>query len=79
MTAAPTCPFADGCTPTTGFTGASPFTPKPTAAANLASLRAGEPPFNANPPAADKPAALERRENMPPTPPAAAPPIAKSP
>ncbi len=79
MTADPTCSLADGLPPTTGFAGASPFTPKPIRAANLAPLRAAEPPFDVDPPVPNATAALARRENTPPRPLAAARPIAKSP
>jgi hypothetical protein len=51
----------------------------PQCAADLASLRAAEPPFDVDPPVPNGTAALARRENTPPMPPAAAPPIAKSP
>ncbi len=79
MTAAPTCPFAHGRPPTTGFAGASPFTPKPTRMADLASLRAAEPPFHVHSPVPNRAAALAGREITPPRLLAAARPIAKSP
>jgi hypothetical protein len=79
MTAAPTCPIADGRPPTTGFAGASPFTSKPMRMADLASLRAAEPPFDVEPPVPNAAAALARREITLPRLLAAARPIAKSP
>jgi len=79
MTAVPTHSLTDDRPPTTGFAGASPFAPKPVRAAYLTSIRAAEPPFDVHPKLPNGPAALVRRENTPPTPPAAASPTAKSP
>ena len=79
MTADPTCPVADRRRPTTGFAGRLPVAPKPIRTADLASLRAAQPPFDAHPKVPNGTAALARRENTPPTPPPAVPPIAKSP
>ncbi|HME83043.1 MAG TPA: hypothetical protein VKG91_00420 [Roseiarcus sp.] len=79
MTAAPIRNIPHRRPPTTAFAGAHPFAPKPIRAANLALLRAAEPPFDVDPPVPNTGAALARRENTPPRPLAAARPIAKSP
>jgi len=49
------------------------------AAGDSTALRAAKPPFDADPPVPDGAAAFARGENTPPTPLAAARPIAKSP
>ncbi len=79
MTAAPIPILIDDRSPTTSFAGASAFTPNPASAANLASLRSPEPPFDVDPPVPSGTAAPVRHETPLPAPPATARPIAKSP
>ena len=79
MTAAPIRALTDDRLPTTGFAGRSPVAPKPIRAADIAALRAANPPCDVDPPVPNGTAALAQPENTPPTPLAAAQPNAKSP
>jgi hypothetical protein len=79
MTAGPTCSLTDGLPLTTGFVGRFPFAPKSICAANFASFCSAKPLSRADPQVSAPTAALSQRENTPPTPLAAARPIAKSP
>jgi hypothetical protein len=66
MTATPIHALIDDRSPTKSCAGRSPVAPKPIAAANLASLRAAEPPSDVDPPVPNATAALVQRENTPP-------------
>ena len=78
MTAAPARAIPDLCSPRT-FPGAAPFAPEPTAASNLARLRAAEMPAYAARPIPGPSVALASSAHAPLRPSRAAPPTAKSP
>ena len=78
MTAAPTRAVTDLCSTRT-FPGAAPFAPEPTAASNLARLRAAETLAYADRPIPGPSVALAPSAKAPLRPYRAAPPRAKSP